>query len=161
MGLAAFDCDGEGIALPLGLAGDGQAGNGTDRGQGFAAEAHRADIEKIVLAILAHGKLGGGVALDAESEFRLAHPLAVILDDEADQTSALGGDVDPAGAGIQRILRQFLDHGSRTLDDFARRNAVDGLRRQTADDGMGRGQRHRASLLAGPESVKCGHLQGS
>ena len=43
------------------------------------------------------------------------------------------GDIDPAGAGIERVLDQLLDGRGRTLDHFAGRDAVDQDRIETSD----------------------------
>ncbi len=94
--------------------------NGADGGQRLAAEAERVDGRQVAVR-----QLGSGVALDAEREVGRVHAAAVIHDADEAAAARLDRDVDPRGAGVQRVLHQFLDGGSRALDDFAGRDAVD------------------------------------
>jgi hypothetical protein len=47
--------------------------------------------------------------------------------------AAIGEDVDPAGAGVDGVFHQFLDHARRTLDYFTGGDAVDELFGELAD----------------------------
>jgi hypothetical protein len=99
---------------------DVEPGHRADGGQGLAAEAERRDGAEI-----ARSELRGGVPLDGEVEVLPIHPDAVV--DDADQAASarLHRDGDRAGSGIERILDQFLDDRSGTLDHLARGDAVD------------------------------------
>src|SRR3546814_4689834 len=44
---------------------------------------------------------------------------AVIADADQADAAFLQVDVDPVRAGVERVLDQFLDHRSRSFDDFA------------------------------------------
>ena len=73
------------------------------------------------------------MALDREREIVGAHAGAVIGDADQPQAAARGRDVDPARAGIDRVLDQLLDDARRPLDDLTRGDAVDEVRRQLTD----------------------------
>ena len=77
------------------------------------------------------------MALHCEGEVGRAHADAVVAD--ADQREAAGGgdDLDLAGAGVERVLDELLDHARGTLDHLAGGDAVDGLGAQLADDRHG------------------------
>ncbi len=61
------------------------------------------------------------MAFDRQAQFLGAHADAVILDQEKVGAAIAGGDGDAGGARIHGVLDQFLDGGSRTLDDLALR----------------------------------------
>ena len=61
------------------------------------------------------------------------HAVAIVGDADPPPSAAIGEDVDPAGAGIDGVFHQFLDHARRTLDHFAGGDAVDDLFGQLAD----------------------------
>ena len=65
------------------------------------------------------------------------HAAAVIGDADPPPPAAIGEDVDPARAGIDRVLDEFLDHARRALDHLAGGDAVDDLFWKLAD-GHGR-----------------------
>ena len=97
-----------------------EARNGGDGRQGFAAEAECGDGQKI-----AHvAEFAGGVAFEGEQRVVAEHAAAVVGD--ADKLPAARFDVDAhlCCAGVQRVLEQFLDHRSRPLYYFARRDLV-------------------------------------
>ncbi len=94
--------------------------HGSDRGQGLAPEAERRDGEKIAVR-----ELRGGVALDREFEILGAHAAPVVDDPDQPAPSRRDGDRNRAGAGIERVLDELLHGRGRTLDHFARRDAVD------------------------------------
>ena len=52
-------------------------------------------------------------------------PSAIIRDADQAPASGLDDDVDTRGAGIERVLDEFLDGGSRPLDHFAGGDAID------------------------------------
>ena len=65
------------------------------------------------------------MAFDRELEIVRAHAAAIIFHQDQIGAAAGGGDVDAAGAGIQRILHQLLHRRGRTLHHFAGGDAVD------------------------------------
>ncbi len=81
-----------GGVLAARAAGDGQAGDRADRGQGLAAKAQGGDAEQVDVAGVVGFELGGGVALDGQRQFLGRHALAVIGDQQAVQAPALGLD---------------------------------------------------------------------
>ena len=89
-------------------------------------------------------ELGGGVALDRQREVGVGHATAVIGDGDLSPPAAIGEDIDPACAGIDGVLDEFLDHARRTFHHLARGDAVDDLFGQLSDghsvslDGRGR-----------------------
>ena len=112
------------IAQALRLAGvargDGEPRHRADRGQRLAAKAERTDLQQIVAV-----ELGGGVALDREREVGARHAGAVVGNADQPAPAAVGRDLDPRGAGVERVLDQFLDHARRALDHLAGGDAVD------------------------------------
>ena len=82
-------------------------------------------------------ELGGGMAIDREREIAMAHAAAVIGDADAPPAAAVGEDVDPARAGVDRVLHQFLHHARRPLHHLAGGDAVDDLFGELTD-GHGR-----------------------
>jgi hypothetical protein len=65
------------------------------------------------------------VALQGQLGVGPAHPPTVVTDADEPGPSAIDLDVDVAGPGIQGILDQLLDDGSRPLHDLAGRDLVD------------------------------------
>ena len=61
------------------------------------------------------------------------HAGAVIGDRDQRLAAFLEGDVDARGAGVDRVLDQFLDRRCRALDDLARGDAVNQDRGKQAD----------------------------
>ena len=79
------------------------------------------------------GKVGAewlAGALDGKGKIALRHAGPVIGDANEPQAPARGRDLDPARAGIERILDQFLDDARGPLDDLTRGDAVDEVWRQ-------------------------------
>ncbi len=60
-------------------------------------------------------------------EIARCHAAAIVGDADPPPAAAVGEDVDPAGAGIDRVLDQFLDHARGTFDHLAGGDAVDEL----------------------------------
>ena len=60
-------------------------------------------------------------------------PAAIVDDPDKPAAAHFDRDVDPARAGVERILDELLDSGGRPLDDLARRDAIDKHRIETAD----------------------------
>ncbi len=135
--LAAVDDNLKAVRRAARAAADGQRGNGSDRGQGLAAKAERRNGEQVAVR-----QLGRGVTLDAQREIAPVHADAVVRHPDERQAAARSHHFDRAGTGIDGVLDQFLHHARGTLDDFARGDAVDGLRAQLAD---GQAQSSRAN----------------
>ena len=53
------------------------------------------------------------------------HAAAVVADPDQPPAAAVGDDLDPRRAGVERVLDQFLDHARRPLDHLAGGDAVD------------------------------------
>ena len=117
--------------------GDAELGDRADRGQRLAAEPERANAQQILVV-----ELGGGVAVDGEREIAMGHAAAVVGDADPPPAAAIGEDVDPAGAGVDGVFDQFLDHARGTFDHLAGGDAVDDLFGELAD-GHGAGLMRR------------------
>ena len=55
------------------------------------------------------------MALDREIEVGARHPGPIVGNANEPPPAAVGRDLDPGGAGIKRILDQFLDHARRAF----------------------------------------------
>src|ERR1700722_16358207 len=73
------------------------------------------------------------MAIHRESEIGRRHAAAIVGDADPPPAAAVGENVDPAGAGVDGIFHQFLDHARRPLDHLARGDAVDDLFGKLAD----------------------------
>src|SRR5690349_2199035 len=73
------------------------------------------------------------MAIDRKCEVVLRHAGAVVGDADPSLTAAVREDVDAGRAGVNRVLNQLLDDACRTLDHFARGDAVDDSLRKLAD----------------------------
>jgi len=83
------------------------------------------------------------VALNREREIGARHTLAVVGDRNEPPAAAIGQHIDAAGAGIERVFDQLFHDARRTLNHFARGDAV--------DDGLGKlADRHRRLALGKP-----------
>ena len=100
--------------------GDRQPRHRPDGGQRLAAKAEGRDGEQVAVR-----ELRGGMPLDREFQIPGAHAASVVDDPDQPAAARLDGDLDGAGAGIDRVLDQFLDGRRRTLDHLARSDAVD------------------------------------
>jgi hypothetical protein len=69
------------------------------------------------------------------------HPLAVVGDANEPPPAAIGEHIDPVGAGVERVLDEFLHHARRTLHHFAGGNPV--------DNGLGKLADRHARLACG------------
>ena len=86
-------------------------------------------IRKQILVV----ELGGGVTVDGERQIGVCHAAAVVGDADAATSAAIGENIDPAGAGIDGVFDQFLDHARWALHHLAGGDAVDELFRELAD----------------------------
>ena len=109
-----------------------QPGGGADAGQRLAAEAEGGDPHQGGVV-----ELGGAVPLHGEREVVGGHAVPVIDHLDAVDAAALEADRDAGGAGVERVLDQFLDHGGRPLDHLAGGDAVDQAFREQADSRHG------------------------
>ncbi len=65
------------------------------------------------------------MARQRQRQFLGRHAAAVIRHPDQRPPAIGDRDLDPAGAGVQRVLDQLLDRRCRTLDHLARGDAVD------------------------------------
>src|SRR4051794_28347831 len=73
------------------------------------------------------------MTIDREREIGRCHTATVVGDADFSSATAIGEDIDPAGAGIDGVFHQLLHHARRTLDHFAGSDAVDELFRELTD----------------------------
>ncbi|OPZ82680.1 MAG: hypothetical protein BWY76_02644 [bacterium ADurb.Bin429] len=79
------------------------------------AEPQSANLKEVV----GDGDLAGGVPLQREHRVLARHPAAVVGDLNELAPGFLDHHLDIGGAGVERVLHQFLYHRGGTLDDFA------------------------------------------
>ena len=91
--------------------GQRQVRDRSNTGQSLTAEPQLADGEQI----LHLHQLAGGMPLQAQGGIRLAHAAAIIRHLDERDTAAAQLHSHTVSAGINAVLHQFLDHGSRTL----------------------------------------------
>ena len=89
------------------------------------------------MPLIVRRQLGCRMPLDRDRQFVHRHAVAVILNHQANQPTALDPHADGARASIQRVLDQLLGGCSRTLNNLARSNPVHRVRRQAADASFG------------------------
>ena len=107
-----------------------------DRGQRLAAEAERGHGFQVV----ERGDLAGGVARHRQRQLVRGDAAAVVADADQAHAAFLQIDVDAAGAGVERVLDQLLDHRRRAFDDLAGGDLVDqGVGKLADRHGIGRG----------------------
>ncbi len=112
-----------------GVAGrDAELRDGADRGQRLAAKPQRANPQQVLVV-----EFRGGMAIDRQREIGKGHAVAIIGDADPPPAATIGKNVDPAGAGIDGVFHQFLDHARGALDHFAGGDAVDDLFGELAD----------------------------
>ena len=73
------------------------------------------------------------MAVDREREVAMGHAAAVVGDADPPPSAAVGEDVDPAGAGVDGVFNEFLDHARGAFDHLAGGDAVDDLFGKLAD----------------------------
>lgn len=81
------------------------------------------------------------MAIDRKRKIAARHAAAVVGDADPAPPTAIGEDVDPAGARVDRVLDQLLDHARGAFDHLAGGNAVDELFGKLADGHGGRCRR--------------------
>ena len=97
-------------------------------GSASPRKPERADAQQILVV-----ELGGGVAVDGQRQIGVGHAAAVVGDADPPPAAAIGEDVDPAGAGVDGVFDQFLDHARRPFHHLAGGDAVDDLFGELAD----------------------------
>ena len=125
---AAVDADLGAALLPSRARAQHEMRHRRNRRQRLAAEPERQDRREIVGA----PDLAGRVALDRQPRIVRLHPLAVVLDADLLLAAELDVDRQPAGAGVDRVLDQFLDDRGGPLDDLAGGDLVGEVGGQTA-----------------------------
>jgi hypothetical protein len=108
------------LARPLGRH-QLDARDGGDGGEGLAAEAEGGDAQQVFEL----RDLAGGVAVEGEQRVVAPHATAVVGDDDAAAAAGVEVDGDRAGARVEGVLDQLLDHRSRALDHLAGRDLAD------------------------------------
>jgi hypothetical protein len=66
------------------------------------------------------------VFLDGALHGLAVHPDPVVGHPDSLGAALLDGDGDPTGVGVQRVLDELFDDAGGALDDFPRRDALDG-----------------------------------
>ena len=84
-------------------------------GERLAAKAVAGDGEEALLGF----QLAGRVALQAQERVLAAHAGSVVADRDQPAAAVEEIDLDPGGAGVERVLHQLFDDRRGTLDDFA------------------------------------------
>ncbi len=113
-----------------------------DRGnarQCLAPESERANRSEV----LERADLAGGVPPKGERQVDRGHSHPVVDDLDEALAGGLDRNLDPRGAGIDRVLHEFLDNGRGSINDLPGRDAVGDRRRQDGD-----ARRFKASLSA-------------
>ena len=91
------------------------AGYGGYAGQGLAPKAEGVDGLKVSNA----GDLAGGEPLKSQLDLIPRDARAVVGDSYVFDAPSRYLDGDAVGAGVHRVLKQLLDHGSGALDDLS------------------------------------------
>ena len=101
-------------------------GHRADARERFAAESQGRNAQKLVSG----ADLARRVGKKSRRDLGLLYPLPVVGDPDQDGAALADLTGDGAGAGVDRILHEFLDHGGRPLHDLAGRDLVDRLLRE-------------------------------
>ncbi len=112
-----------------GARGQGQACHGADRSQRFAAKPQAHDP----LEVFQVANLAGRVACQRQRQIVRRDAAAIVTHFQQFDAGLLDVDIDAPRAGIEAVFQQLLDHRSRTLDNFARRNLVGQTRTEQFD----------------------------
>ena len=96
------------------------------------------------------------MAVDGDRKITEGHAAAVVGDADPPPAAAVGENVDAAGAGVDGVFDQFLDHARGTFDHLAGGDAVDDLFGKLAD---GHGKADASirgwAAIVGPRDGKC------
>ena len=108
---------------------DADTGDGCDRGECFASEAHGDDaIEVVGLANLACCVGGQG-----EGELLLRDASAIVADADELDAAFVEIDFDAGCSGVKAVFDEFLDDAGGAFDDLAGGDLIDQQRRERAD----------------------------
>ena len=88
--------------------------------------------------VLAGGDLGGGVTLEGSEGVGVRHSDSVVRDADEGAPGVDQLNLDAGGPGVEGVLDEFLDHGTRAFDHFAGRNLVYGVRIEEANQPRGK-----------------------
>jgi len=103
-------------AVGLPIPGDqGKSGNGGYARQGLPPEPEGADGEQILIRI----DFAGGVTLQGKQRIVVAHADAIVGNTNQGSPPVLDIDHHAGALGVDCILQQFLDNGSRPFDHLA------------------------------------------
>ena len=129
--LSVLEADLGALGRPVQGGAQHQPGHRGDGRQRLAPEPEGPDGEEV----LRGAELARGVAPDTEHSVVAGHPRAVVRHLDEAGPPALDDHSDGAGAGVERVLAQFLDHRGGALDDLAGGDLVD---ERVAEEGDGR-----------------------
>ncbi len=73
------------------------------------------------------------MAIHRQRQIGSGHAAAIVGNADPPPAAAIGENIDPAGAGVDGVFDQFLDHARGALDHFAGGDAVDDLFGELAD----------------------------
>ncbi|MNZ97534.1 hypothetical protein D3C78_1167770 [compost metagenome] len=119
--LHATGVDLPGVLAVAGARNDGDLGHGGNRGQRFATKPHRRHGFQFVQ----RPDLAGGVAGQRQRQFVGWNAAAVVRHGDTADAAALQAHFDGAAARVDRVLKDFLEHGGRPLDHLASGNLAD------------------------------------
>src|SRR5690606_27055037 len=113
--VAAVDLEARAVVVTVAPGRQDEAAHRRNRRQRLAAESQGGDGFEII----ERGDLAGRVPRNRQRQFGRRDAAAVVADPDQAYATFFQVDVDPARAGVERVLDQFLDHGRGPLDDFA------------------------------------------
>ena len=131
---AVFGADGAGVALAALAAGEGEAADGGDAGQPFAAKTHAGDAFQIAQT----ADFAGGVAREGEGEVIGVDARAVVGNAQQFHAAAFDFDGDGGCAGVYAVFDDFFEGVGGAFDHFAGGDLVDKVVGQGGDAGHGR-----------------------
>jgi hypothetical protein len=105
-------------------------GNGSNRGQCLAPEAHGLDF----LEVFNSGNLGGGMPFKTIPCVFLAHPLSIVHDLQNSLARIFHNQPDFCSPCIHGIFKQLFHRTARTLDDFSSSNLVGNMGGEELDE---------------------------
>ncbi len=144
--LPTFDLQCRTVLIMGTARGQGETADRSDRRQRFATETQRGHRFQFVQV----GDLAGGVPRNRQRQLLCGNAAAVVADADQAHTAFFQLDIDAAGAGIDRVLNQLLDHRCGSFDHFTGGNLVDQDFRQRPDRtriGRVHGQARQADVM--------------
>ncbi|CAH0320713.1 hypothetical protein SRABI106_04355 [Rahnella aquatilis] len=118
-----------GFILLCGARCQNQARYRADTGQRFATKSEAQDCFQIIKT----GDFTGGMTCQRQRQIVFANPAAVVANADKLGATAIDININTRRARIKAVFHQFLHHGSRSFDNFARCYLVSKLRRQYLD----------------------------